>query len=60
MADRVLVCGSRDWGTGDLVTTPYKCEKPQYDSRTPEAQILWAFLQGVYFILAIWGLIEWE
>ena len=45
---RVLVCGSRDWGTNGLVTNPYDYSNgPQIDIESLECQVIWTMLSGL-------------
>lgn len=45
---RVLVCGSRTWGVGDMETDPWHPKDPQFDAKTPEAFMTIAVLDGLF------------
>ena len=44
---RVLVCGSRDWATGDMKTDPWYPEEPQCDTGSIEYQLVENMLTGL-------------
>lgn len=45
---RVLICGSRTWGTGSLKVDPYDYSKgPQYDPGSNEAQLTLSIIRGL-------------
>ena len=44
---RVLVCGSREWGVGEMETDPWRPEAPQCDPTTDQYKLVANTLEGL-------------